>query len=281
MAQNKNTKKEKAIDEVKPGGSLWRRFKIYGVGFGIGLLFVILLTENRGCSWLPANRVKNSILERILVVNEASEKQLLSEKINEAELLLALDKGKVLFSESKKVGDFKYYLIKHELKTGRIVTLEFTLPMNSFLSEVHLVDPKKPVNANTSSGTGKVLRYFAQGKSYSSAIFVDETDTNLVRLEKMGYYTSLSLDEIAKNGAEGNKIEQNLPTKTIQSNQVQLKRLDNNFRKSAKIDFQNSNWSANGKPMIAFLFNDEKSKFKCKSELFQDKIKLTEIDFIK
>jgi hypothetical protein len=50
--------------------SLWRRLKYYGIGFGIGLVFVIFFFQNRGCSWLPSNRVKNSILDRLVVASD-------------------------------------------------------------------------------------------------------------------------------------------------------------------------------------------------------------------
>ncbi len=275
--ENKTVKINKQEREAQPGGSLWRRFKIYGVGFGIGLMFVLLLTENRGCSWLPANRVKNSILERILVANASSDAKLKAYKIDKTELENALNVGKVLFSQSKKTSTFKFYLIEHTLKSGKTVTLEFTLPENSFVSEVFVLDPKKPIRQNTVIGTGTIYRYFAQGKAYSSAIFVDENTANLLVLEKMGFYKPVSLEELAAAGKERAKESQiELPKETMQSNGIQLRRLDRVFKSSATIDFSNCNWKANDRPTHAFNFKTEDGKvYKATAILFQDKIKLT------
>lgn len=277
--ENKAVKKSKQEREDQPGGSLLRRFKIYGVGFGIGLMFVLLLTENRGCSWLPANRVKNSILERILVANESSDAKLRAYEIDKTELENALNAGKVLFSQSKKTSAFKFYLIEHTLKSGKTVTLEFTLPENSFVSEVFVVAANKPVRKNTNAGIGKIYRYFAQGKAYSSAIFVDENAANLLILEKMGFYKSVSLEELAAAGKEKAKADQiELPKETIQSNGIQLRRLDRVFKSSATIDFALCNWKANDKPTHAFNFKTQDGKaYKATAILFQDKIKLTAI----
>ena len=56
------------------GSSFIRRLKYYGIGFGIGLIFVFIFFQNRGCSWLPGNRVKNTVLERVMVVNDETAK---------------------------------------------------------------------------------------------------------------------------------------------------------------------------------------------------------------
>ena len=56
--------------------SIFRRLKYYGIGFGAGLVFVIFFFQNRGCSWLPDNRVKNSILDRVLVLPETEAVQM-------------------------------------------------------------------------------------------------------------------------------------------------------------------------------------------------------------
>ena len=50
-----------------------KRLKFYGIGFGIGLFFVAFFFQNRGCSWLPSNRVKNAILDRLIVVSDETE----------------------------------------------------------------------------------------------------------------------------------------------------------------------------------------------------------------
>jgi hypothetical protein len=49
--------------------SIWRRLLYYGIGLLIGLLFVTFFFGNRGCSWLPENRIKSSIFSQVLVID--------------------------------------------------------------------------------------------------------------------------------------------------------------------------------------------------------------------
>ena len=53
-----------------------KRLKYYGLGFGIGTVFLFFFFENRGCSWMPSNRVKSNVIERLLVTSK-SDKQIL------------------------------------------------------------------------------------------------------------------------------------------------------------------------------------------------------------
>ena len=82
--------------------SFVRRLKYYGIGFGIGLIFVFVFFQNRGCSWLPSNRVKNSFLDRVIVVPVDQMDYLKSKGITEKDLVQVLNDGEVNFSESKK-----------------------------------------------------------------------------------------------------------------------------------------------------------------------------------
>jgi hypothetical protein len=49
--------------------SIWRRLMYYGIGLMFGLLFVTLFFGNRGCSWLPENRIKSSVFSQVLVID--------------------------------------------------------------------------------------------------------------------------------------------------------------------------------------------------------------------
>lgn len=50
---------------------LLRRFKYYGIGFGIGLIISIILFQGRGCEWLPSNRVKAGIIRSDIMVSDS------------------------------------------------------------------------------------------------------------------------------------------------------------------------------------------------------------------
>jgi hypothetical protein len=52
----------------------FKRLKYYGTGLLIGLIFVTFFMRGRGCSWLPENRLKTSLFERIIVLSEENKK---------------------------------------------------------------------------------------------------------------------------------------------------------------------------------------------------------------
>lgn len=111
--------------------TLKRRLKYYGLGFGLGLIFVIFFFQNRGCSWLPDNRVKNAILERMIVVPESQAEALKKRGFDKDMAMLFLNKGSVDFGDSEKTGPNKRYKIDYEDQS-----LYFTLPEEGFVSAV-------------------------------------------------------------------------------------------------------------------------------------------------
>lgn len=133
--------------------SLKRRLKYYGIGFGIGLLFVIFFFNNRGCSWLPGNRVKNTVLDRLIVVSLETQQKMEQRGMDEQDLLEVLNDGEVLFSESDKNSDSKIYLIE---KDG--VRYAFTLPYESFVSEAFIGVKSKNIKP-TPEGMGVIIHF--------------------------------------------------------------------------------------------------------------------------
>lgn len=130
-----------------------RRLKYYGIGFGLGLIFVFFFFQNRGCSWLPGNRVKNAILDRCVVISDGTEQKMKESGLTEQEVVSVLNDGDVLFSESDKEGDLKVYLLERE---G--IKYAFTLPKESFVSEV-FVDVADANVQPTSQGTGSIFHF--------------------------------------------------------------------------------------------------------------------------
>lgn len=133
--------------------SLLRRLKFYGIGFGLGLVFIFFFFQNRGCSWLPGNRVKNSILDRVLVVSDDVKVEMDKLNINNDQLIEALNTGDILFSESDKGEKTKCYIIESEgIKYG------FTLPVESFVSEVFVANQTTNFRI-TKKGFGDLIRF--------------------------------------------------------------------------------------------------------------------------
>jgi len=139
--------------------SFLRRLKFYGIGFGIGCIFVIFFFQNRGCSWLPENRVKNSILDRVIVANDLEWEFMQSKGITKDEIMSVLNDGDVDFGKSKKDGETQVYIIEKEFENIGFTRLYFTLPKESFISEVRFGEKyAKNVN-NTTEGLGRFIHF--------------------------------------------------------------------------------------------------------------------------
>lgn len=136
------------------GSKFLKRLKYYGIGFGMGIIIVTFLLPNRSCSWTPANRVKNMVLGRLLTVNEIEWKLMQSKGLTKEDIISVLNDGKVDFKNSAKDGDFKVYVIDKEFKTKGKYRFYFTLPNESFISEVKLgeIDSKKVQNTKEGKG---------------------------------------------------------------------------------------------------------------------------------
>jgi len=108
-----------------------RRLVYYLIGFGIGLIMVLFFFQNRGCSWLPENKVKETILRKIII----SQNPLM--KIDSMELFLS--NYEVDFGESSKDSIEKTYLfkIKEGVKTDKPQFYVSFLP-DSYIAVIHL-----------------------------------------------------------------------------------------------------------------------------------------------
>ena len=134
--------------------TFFERLKIYAIGFAIGMVFVFFFFQNRGCSWLPDNRVKNSILDRVIVLHTDVESKLKQKGINPEEVINLLNDGEVDFSKSQKDGLSKVYLLsKDKLK------LYFTLPNESFISEVRMANVSVNKVQNSTQGEGRMIHF--------------------------------------------------------------------------------------------------------------------------
>jgi len=135
------------------GSTFIRRLKYYGIGLGIGLIFVFIFFQNRGCSWLPGNRVKNTILERMMVVSDETAAAFEEKGLTKEDAIAALNDGDVEFGESDKNNDSKVYVIEYN---GH--KFLYTLPYESFLTEVKLGGDAMDTETSQ-EGFGTIWRY--------------------------------------------------------------------------------------------------------------------------
>lgn len=195
------------------------RLKIYAIGFGIGMVFVFFFFQNRGCSWLPDNRVKNSILDRVIVVQADVEGQLKQKGINRERIMALLNDGSVDFSKSKKDGQFKIYLVaKDDIK------LYFTLPNESFISEVRLANVAVNSVKNSTKGTGKLIHF----PKDDELVFADTS--RLVSCQQQAF----------------GMIENRKILKSLKANGI--------------IDFEKSDFKLKPKALQYLFFNDKKGR---------------------
>jgi hypothetical protein len=91
------------------------RLKFYLIGFTFGIIAVVFFFGERGCSWLPGNRVKNSIAEKEIIYGD-SIKDLLecSNYTNDDIYDLLNSSGDIDFSESKTHETPKKYVFYGE-----------------------------------------------------------------------------------------------------------------------------------------------------------------------
>jgi hypothetical protein len=163
--------------------SFVRRLKYYGIGFGMGLIFVIFFFQNRGCSWTPTNRIKSSILERVIVI-PVTEKGLFSnDKKLEKELVNYLENGEIDFGNSRKQEPNKFYKVDLE----GYKSLYFTLPKDSFISAVYRSKPKN----NTWKGQARMFLF----PDVKDLIFMDTTDLVSCQLLGLGFKDERHLQE--------------------------------------------------------------------------------------
>lgn len=171
------------------GSSFLRRLKFYGIGFGLGLVFVFFFFQNRGCSWLPGNRVKNTILERVMVVSDETAADFKKYGLSKKDVINALNDGDVVFSESDKNSESKVYVIEYEGNK-----FLYTLPYESFITEVKLGG--NALKTKTSRvGEGTIWRF----PSDKNLVYLDSTDVLKCQQEQLNLKNAKSIFDKIKN----------------------------------------------------------------------------------
>jgi hypothetical protein len=204
--------------------NFWRRLKYYGIGFGIGLVFVIFFFKNKGCAWTPENRVKNAIFERMLVISENEKERLNKLNVNEKELIRIIRNGDIDFQKSKKTDRFKIYHFDCQTKYNKKFSVLLTLGKDSFISEI-LIKEKNSFRAkNSREGKGKII-YFPKERNF---LFTDTTDLLICQKQ---------VAQLLDN-----------------------EKLYQRIRKNGTIDFKNSKLEMSPKPEHCILFRDKKNR---------------------
>lgn len=222
--------------------SIWRRLKYYGIGFTLGLIFVIFFFQNRGCSWLPQNRVKNTILDRVLVVSNTEKVQFEKLNLSIKDAYEALNDGELNFSKSKKNEFPKVFVIEKKIKKAKKY-FYFILPNESFISEVKVSSKLLTILPKlTKKGRGQLI-HFPKDKNL---VYLDET--KLISCQLSGF-------------------------KMLNNSSI-LKLL----KKNGEIDFELSNFKAKPKVEHCLIFHLNNREFRAETIWFKNKLNITRFD---
>lgn len=180
--------------------NFFKRLKLYGIGFVIGLFCVFVFFKNRGCSWLPENKVRESILQRVIYIHTEDSLNFANLKIERSEIKKMIENGSVAFSESKKKGDPRAYVISCVTSKGKKLNWIFTLPDGSFVSELK-IDAKEiipTINKVRNSINGKGIPiYFPKN---DELFYFGEKENLKKQLKNLGFLKSKDLQKkIEKN----------------------------------------------------------------------------------
>ena len=156
----------------------WRRLKYYGIGLGGGLIMVFMIFGNRGCSWLPENRVLNEISESKMLISEKAKCQqeclnLSDEKIYS---LFVKKEGDVLFKKSEPHADPRKYVIEGESGDK---TFELTLSIKKpvMRNEVDMKNPQNFTELDTIF-VSKILSINSEGANCNCSDLSQEANIN-------------------------------------------------------------------------------------------------------
>lgn len=139
--------------------SIWKRIRVYFIGFGLGLLLTYFFFGDRACGgWLPGNRVKSSITEFQFLTSDFMDCQMEAVNYTPDSLVSFIVESDVVFNKSDVKGNPKtYYLTNGEKAIDFVLNFDDStvfikeLPFNEFsecqvLSKNKTKKVKLPVN---------------------------------------------------------------------------------------------------------------------------------------
>jgi hypothetical protein len=140
--------------------------------------------------------VKQAIVDRVVVINDDFKEEMTKRGITENMIKHVIEKGDIDFKNSQKEGKgLKVYnLYDDKLK------LNFTLPENSFISEVSIGYGKIKGVQNSKQGKAKLFLFPNDKK----LIYVDSVTTNSPEFAQIGSPNNLTLLNALKKSGEIN-----------------------------------------------------------------------------
>lgn len=221
---------------------LINRLKYYGIGFLLGLIFVFFFFQNRGCSWLPENRVKNTLLGKVIALPENEAQELEKIDVSDSAFLTLLDDGEIMFDESLKDAELfpKVYVLQKEID-GKLIRGQFSIYNDAFITVAeYLEDNKKAERKTNYLGKGELIHFPLE----ESLVFFE---ADLVNCDL---------------GTSQKKLHSKVLNALIDNGQIY---------------FESSNLMANKAEQHLSFFNKNKEEFTGKAIWFKTKINFTSL----
>lgn len=188
--------------------SILNRFKFYAVGFIIGLIFVVFFFQNRGCSWLPSNRVKNTLLDKVLVLPDSEIEKVASLNLNDADLISFLEDGDINFRVSLKDHSTfpKVYVFEKDIH-GQLLRLQFSLFEDSYIAIIHFLGKsEEPQRYQDMTGYGNFIRIPRD----TSLVYIDKSDYTQCKASNLNVSDKDEIANLLKNNGRINFSKSNL-----------------------------------------------------------------------
>lgn len=169
------------------------RFKYYLGGFVIGSIFVFFFFQNRGCSWTPSNRVKNTLLGKVLVLPESEKQELKEAGLTTEDFISFLNDGDIDFRGSLKEQDVypKVYKITKEFN-DKTISAQFSLYEDAYISVGEILKEGEAIHrVENYKGYGDFIKFPLD----TNMVFAD---TAIIRCELQSFafqnYDSIQAD---------------------------------------------------------------------------------------
>lgn len=176
----------------------WKRFRYYLIGLSMGTLLVFSMLGNRKCTWLPQNRVKKTILHKVIVFPDDQQAALDELNINRSNIYNFFIKGTIDFGQSlKKQGHYpKVYIYKPNDTIPKRV--QFSIYEDSYLTVVHVLeDDDKPTQYEQLEGFGTIVGLPRD----SSLVFIENSNLAQCKAKKLASKDLLEItQDIKKTG---------------------------------------------------------------------------------
>lgn len=204
--------------------SFWKRLRFFATGLVLGSIMVYFIFGERACSWLPGNRIKEDVIDRVIVFPESEIDALEVMGVTENTIYDLIVNGKINFKESIREPNVypKSYVL--EQKTDSVFKrVQFSLYEDSYITVVHALEDNKEAKIyDHLDGWGRMVKF--------------PRDTMLVFIDKSNYTQCKSRGLIS---SKPNDIVQDMI-------------------KSGRIDFENSDLTlTKATHRISFIQNDD------------------------